>query len=108
MVTLRTALSAPPDPAIEEAASADLSLPDSGNVVRHPDGYYWLADEGRQEFGPFSTVDEALAEMHAASDDGLEPGETLQEAERELGMSEWVDPDTGELAEDTHGRFEDH
>ena len=108
MVTPRKALPAPPDPALEDAASEDLTLPDSGSVVRHPDGYYWLAEDGRQEFGPYPTVEEALAEMNAAGDEALEPGETLEEAERELGMSEWVDPDTGEPAEDIHGRFEDH
>ena len=28
-----------------------------------------------------------------------ESGETLEEAENELGVADWVDPDTGELAE---------
>ncbi len=30
-------------------------------VVARPDGYYWVADDGKQEFGPFATVAEALA-----------------------------------------------
>jgi len=29
-----------------------------------------------------------------------EPGETLAEAETEIGMSDWVDPDTGLPAEE--------
>ena len=38
----------------------------------------------------------------------LDLGESLLEAERELGLADWVDPDTGEPAEDTHTRIEDH
>ena len=33
---------------------------------------------------------------------------SLPEAELALGLSDWVDPDTGELAEATHTRIEDH
>ena len=105
-----------PKPAIDEAAAhepdaaalADLSLPDSSALVRHPDGYYWVAPDGRQEFGPFASAQEALDDMNAAGDESIEPGETLEEAERELGLSEWVDSDTGSLAEQTWTRIEDH
>ena len=46
--------------------------------------------------------------MHNGDPDDVEPGETLQEAEAELGLSEWIDPDTGELAEGMgHPRLED-
>ena len=38
----------------------------------------------------------------------FDPGESLQEAESELGMSEWIDPDTGGPAEDNVPRIEDH
>jgi hypothetical protein len=96
-----------PDPGVE-TLPIDDSLPDSDSVVQHPDGYYWLADDGHQQFGPFATVGEALADMHAAAEDALEPGETLEEVEQELGLSDWVDADTGELAEDTRPRLEDH
>jgi hypothetical protein len=112
MATLRETLSAPPDPAADDAASADVSLPDSGAVVQHPDGFYWLAPDGRQQFGPFATVEEALAEMNAASEDALEPGETLhealEEAENELGIADWVDPETGEPGAQAGPHLEDH
>ena len=32
----------------------------------------------------------------------------LQEVESELGISEWIDPDTGAPAEDSVPRIEDH
>jgi hypothetical protein len=34
--------------------------------------------------------------------------EGLQEAESELGINEWIDPDTGGPAEDNVPRIEDH
>lgn len=95
---------AEPDP----AALADLSLPDSAALVRHADGYYWLAPDGRQEFGPFASAQEALDDMNAASDESIEIGETLEEAERELGLADWVDAETGGLAEGISTRLEDH
>lgn len=66
-------------------------------IVARPDGYYWVAPDGRQEVGPFSSLEEALADMQSA--DAPEPGESLQEAESELGIADWIDPDTGEPAE---------
>lgn len=108
MKSLKATLNTPPEPGFDEASLADTSLPDAGSLVRHPDGYYWVAPDGHQEFGPFTTAEEALADMNAGSDEAPEPGETLQEAEQELGLADWVDADTGELAEGTGTRLEDH
>ena len=72
----------------------------SERIVARPDGYHWLAVDGRQEFGPFATVDEALSDMQSTgADDESEPGATLHEAEEEIGIADWIDPDTGEPAE---------
>ena len=70
-----------------------------GQIVKRPDGYYWRTVDDMQEIGPFASVEEAEADMLAAGGEAPEPGETLQEAESELGISEWIDPDTGEPAE---------
>jgi hypothetical protein len=95
---------------LPDALSLDeLTPPDIGALVQHPDGWYWLADGGHDQFGPFETAEQARADMLAATDDeGLEPGETLQEAEDELGQATWIDPDTGALAEATRTRLEEH
>ncbi|MFZ2652428.1 MAG: hypothetical protein WA210_20195 [Burkholderiaceae bacterium] len=108
MTALRARPQLPADSSDEDTTPADLAVPDSGELIQHPDGWYWLADEGNQQFGPFASAADALADMNAASDDLLEPGETLEEAEDELGVAGWVDPETGELAEETHARIEDH
>ncbi|MCX8520111.1 MAG: hypothetical protein ORN28_01090 [Rhodoferax sp.] len=91
-VTFKNALKAIEDEALSEV--------DVGQVILRGDGYYWQAADGKQEFGPFASMDEALAELQAsATEDSAEPGETLQEAEGELGIADWIDPDTGQPAE---------
>ena len=71
-----------------------------GQLMHHPDGYYWQTPDGKQEFGPFENLEMALAHMQSANgEESAEPGETLQEAEDEIGVADWIDPDTGELAE---------
>jgi len=70
-----------------------------GQIVSRPDGHYWLRPDGRQEFGPFASVEDALADMLAADEEAPEPGESLQEAESELGVADWIDPETGEPPE---------
>jgi hypothetical protein len=78
----------------------------AGRVFERPDGFYWR--DGEDEYGPLPSRAEAEAAMQASEDPALEPGETLQEAESELGISEWIDPDTGGPAEDSVPRIEDH
>ena len=63
--------------------------------MTRPDRFHWLAPDEQQAFGLFATL--ALAQS-----DRLEPNrtaQTLQEAENEIGMSDWIDPETGEPAE---------
>jgi hypothetical protein len=68
-------------------------------VVSRPDGYYWLSHDGRQENGPFDTAAQAQADSDAVTEEAVAPGETLHEAEQEIGIADWLDPDTGEPAE---------
>lgn len=78
-------------------------------IVERPDGFYWRSEDGRGEYGPFETLVEALADMQSPDEDGgYEPGESLAEAEDEIGISEWIDPDTGQPAEESIPRTEEH
>jgi len=81
---------------IKEQPSADESL---APVVSRPDGFYWVAPDGRQAFGPFATASQARADRDRYDDGAPEPGETLQEAEQEIDLADWIDPETGEPAE---------
>ncbi len=84
---------------MDDEGDEGITEVDIGQLMHHPDGYYWITPDGKQEFGPFDSIELALADMQSASEESAEPGETLQEAEDELGVADWVDPDTGELAE---------
>jgi len=78
-------------------------------ITERPDGFYWQSREGK-EAGPFATLAEAEADLLSggAAEGDFGAGETLEEAESELGIAEWIDPDTGGPAEDSVPRIEDH
>jgi hypothetical protein len=79
----------------EQIDTSDLAE----RILSRPDGYYWLAPDGRQEIGPFDSFAEAMADMDSGEAGGWTPGETLAEAESEIGVADWIDPDSGLPAE---------
>lgn len=81
---------------------------DKTRIVERPDGFFWLDKESGEYYGPFDTLLEAVQDMEYQAETDYEPAESLEEAEEELGLATWVDTDTGELAEDTVTRLEDH
>jgi len=83
--------------------------PVDGRVIKRPDGYYWEA-KGRDARGPFASRAEAEADLLAGgtTEDDFESDDTLPKAESELGISDWIDPDTGGPAEDNVPHIEDH
>jgi hypothetical protein len=82
---------------IEETAAPapDVVAP----IVQRPDGYYWIAPDGKQVFGPFDSAAAARADRDAYDEQAPEPGESLKEAEDEIGIADWIDPETGSPAE---------
>lgn len=89
---------------------AAQTLPDfdANRIIERPDGFYWQSLADAEEFGPFPTSREAVQHMQLMRESEIEPGETLEQAESELGIADWIDPDTGELAEEGIPRLEDH
>lgn len=81
---------------------------DQTRIVERPDGFYWTDKDTGEAYGPFVTLVEAVQDMEYQDDSDYEPAESLEEAEDELGLAGWIDPDTGELAEDTCTHLEDH
>ena len=81
---------------------------DSTRLIERPDGFYWQSKAGTEEFGPFATLLAAVQDMQAREEAEPEPGETVQEAEAEIGVSDWTDPETGEPAEESVPRLEEH
>ena len=89
----------PRDFAEEEPAVLPFEVELAGGIERHPDGYYWVSVDGRRSFGPFATLEAAQADRDRFDEGSLEPGESLEEAEADLGIADWIDPDTGAPAE---------
>ena len=81
---------------------------DRTRVIERPDGFYWQARASGEEYGPFATLVEAVDDMLASDEGNYEPGESLTEAESEIGIAEWIDPETGEPAQESVPRIEDH
>ena len=98
-------------PAASVKQTTAKPAPIAGRVIERPDGFYWesLAKKGELR-GPFANLAEAEADMMSdgGDDEEVEVPEALQEAESELGINEWIDPDTGGPAEDNVPRIEDH
>lgn len=74
---------------------------DQTRVIERPDGFYWQDKQSDELYGPFATLLEAVQDMQNHNDSGYEEGESLQEAEAEIGIADWIDPETGRLAEDS-------
>ena len=66
--------------------------------------------ERQTQFNLWYFVLAALADIEfgGTAEEELESDETLEEAEADLGVSGWVDPDTGDLGESWTPRLEDH
>jgi hypothetical protein len=80
---------------------------DRTRITERPDGFYWQAKDNGREYGPFTTLLEAVQSMQA-DDRAPEPGETLEQAEAEIGIADFVDPETGQPAEESRPRLEEH
>lgn len=77
----------------------------ASRIIERPDGFWWRDADG-SEYGPFPTLAEAEVDMQEGAEN-LER-ESLEDAESELGISSWIDPDSGVPAEDNVPRIEDH
>lgn len=76
-------------------------------IIERPDGFYWQLRKSGEEFGPFATLIEAVSDMESGGAN-LEAGESLEEAESEIGIADWIDPETGQPAEESVPHLEDH
>lgn len=91
----RVIAESPPEPA------ADAGL------IEHPDGWYWVAPDGRQQFGPFDNASLARADRDRASDESVDAAETEREAEQDLhvdaAIHEERDPSPAESDDSARG-----
>jgi hypothetical protein len=87
----------------QAAASGANAGSFTDRVAARPDGYYWVADDGEQEFGPFPTAAQALAAANEAIESAVEEADALHDAEAEIGVAERLDHDIVEVDEQTGG-----
>lgn len=88
--------------AIPEHKIAEAEMPDEDQalLIERPDGFYWQSKLDGKIYGPFATMIEAMEDTQAQNDDDDYVGHaSLNEVEAEIGIADWVDADTGELAE---------
>ena len=81
---------------------------DQTRLTEQPDGFYWQDKLTDELHGPFPTILEAVQDMQYRGDTGYEEGESLEDAEAEIGISDWIDPETGEPAEGSPPHLNDN
>jgi len=81
---------------------------DANRIIERPDGFYWQDKASGREYGPFPTLREAEQDMEFEPADDLVESESLDEAEDEIGISDWIDPDTGEPGEAGRPHLDDN
>jgi len=95
----------PVDPLEAPTTGADASdtldeTDEEGRIIEHPDGWYWMAPDGRQEFGPFDSYFNARADRDRNKLEGLGEDESLRDLEIEAGITDRVDVESGKPADD--------
>lgn len=67
--------------------------PEDEGLVEHPDGWYWTAPDGHQQFGPFESLADARRDRERGSEESVDEAEVEREAERELGIDDALEED---------------
>ena len=83
------------------AAPTETVETDEPRIAPHPDGFYWRNE--LHEVGPFATFEDARADMDSAQTAegaALVSDESLNQVQDDIGVDNWVDSDTGSLAEE--------
>jgi hypothetical protein len=74
-----------------------------------PDGIHWEDTQSGESSGPFATIEEAIADIEILfKQDAVAKTETLEETEDEIGIASWIDPETGQPAEESIPHIEEH
>lgn len=76
-------------------------------TLERPDGFYWQDLETDEVYGPFATLAEAVSDMDYNAETQTDMAEALREAEDEIGIENWIDPQTGAPAEEQVPHIDD-
>ncbi|MCZ7564611.1 MAG: hypothetical protein M5U08_13245 [Burkholderiales bacterium] len=81
---------------------------EDARILERPDGFYWQSKQTGKEFGPFESLAAAVEDVGFSADAELDVPDTLEEAEADLGVEGYIDPQTGDLEDPSLPRLEDH
>jgi len=72
-------------------------------------GRFWAQPlAGGPESGPYASLFEAIEDQRVEDEEEPQSAGALAEVESEIGVSDWIDPETSELAEDNVPHLEEH
>ncbi len=77
-------------------------------VLELPTGFWVQALTGGEKSGPYRSLVEAIEAQRDGEPEDAGGDDALAEVEAELGLSDWIDPDTSAPAEDGVPHIEDH
>jgi hypothetical protein len=80
-------------------AETPVAERDDAGLLNQPDGWYWEAPDGHQQFGPFDSAELARADRARGSVEAVDDDSAIREVERVAGIAESADVET-ERAED--------
>jgi hypothetical protein len=95
----------PHPPKIAPGIAAEL---EDVRVVERPDGFWVQPLAGGPESGPYASLIEAIEDQRESDEEEPQSAQALAEVESEIGVSDWIDPETSELAEDNVPHLEEH
>lgn len=75
---------------------------DQTQLIERPDGFYWHNLLTGEMTGPYATLLKAMEDAQSPDDGDYDESALLHEVGDEIGIADWVDADTGELAEGSH------
>jgi hypothetical protein len=81
---------------------------ENARIIERPDGFYWQSKESGEESGPFASLSDAVDDLEFNADLDIDAPDTLEEAEADLGVEGYIDPETGELEDPSLPRLGEH
>jgi hypothetical protein len=95
----------PPPPNVVSGIAAEL---EDVRIIERPDGFWAQSLRGGPEVGPYASLIEAIEDQRETDEEEPQSASALAEVERELGVSDWIDPETSAPAEDSVPHIEEH
>lgn len=83
---------------IAETPASDRENGDA--LLTLPDGWYWLAPDGHQQFGPFDSAELARADRARGSVESIEDDSAIRQMEQVAGIAGFADVETETSRED--------